>query len=100
VTSHSITARAALLDDLATTRKLGYSVEREEVKLGITSVAAPIFASAGRLVGAMSITASIHHVDTARLGPTVITATRGLSRALGGGNSTSPPRNVERPRVS
>lgn len=82
LTAYSIVVPSALHDDLAATRTRGFAIEREEAVIGMTSVAAPIFTPAG-LIGAMSITASVHHIDVDRLGPTVATATRALSRALG-----------------
>jgi DNA-binding IclR family transcriptional regulator len=83
LTPYSIASAAALRQDLTAVRRRGFSIEREEAKLGYTSVAAPVFGSGHRLFGAMSITASVHHIEAERLGPTVITAARGLSRALG-----------------
>lgn len=83
MTPYSIASMSALRQDLTAVRRKGFSIEREEAKIGYTSVAAPVFGSCHRLFGAMSITASVHHIEAERLGPTVITASRGLSRALG-----------------
>lgn len=83
LTPYSIASASALRQDLAGARRRGFAIEREEAKTGYTSVAAPVFGSGRQLLGAMSITASVHRIDTERLGPTVITAARGLSRALG-----------------
>jgi len=87
LTPYSIVVPSALQDDLVETRRRGFAIEREEAVIGMTSVAAPILTRSG-LIGAMSITASVHHLDADRLGPTVATASRALSRALG----AAPPR--------
>lgn len=101
VTARSIASPAALREDLERTRMQGFAVEREEIKLGLTSVAAPIFGAGTRLIGAISITASVHHVDTERLGPSVITAARALSRALGAfARQSTAPAEHEGPRDS
>lgn len=42
-TSATITDRATLLKDLATTRARGYAISREEAVVGVTSVGLPIF---------------------------------------------------------
>ena len=83
MTRHSIASASALRQDLAAVRRRGFATEREELKIGYTSVASPVFGAGQRLVGAVSITAAVHHLEADRLGPTVVTATRGLSRALG-----------------
>lgn len=83
MTAYSIASSSVLRQDLATVRRRGFSVEREEAKPGYTSVAAPVFGRRSTLLGAVSITASVHRIDANKLGPTVVTAARGLSRALG-----------------
>jgi DNA-binding IclR family transcriptional regulator len=57
-TARTLTTSEALTQDLAAIRAAGVSFDREEHEQGIICIAAPILSSAGRVMGALSITAS------------------------------------------
>lgn len=57
-TPNTLTSPAALRDDLAAARRRGHAFDREEHEPGIICVAAPILSSAGRVMGALSVTSS------------------------------------------
>lgn len=82
MTPYSIVSPAAFRHDLSLALSRGFAVEREEMKTGYCSVAAPILGGEDHLIGAISITASLHRIDAERLGPTVLAAARSLSRAF------------------
>jgi hypothetical protein len=54
-TPNSITTMSRLLEELATTRQRGYAVDDHEHELNSSCIAATIFDSQGRPVGAISI---------------------------------------------
>lgn len=61
-TAHTITTRAALLADLARTRRRGYSVNNEELVLGQISIGAPLVNGDGGVLGAISFdVARVHY---------------------------------------
>ncbi|MCX7888628.1 MAG: IclR family transcriptional regulator [Rhodobacteraceae bacterium] len=57
-TANTITTPAALEVELAAVRAAGHAFDREEHEPGIICVAAPILSSAGRVMGALSVTSS------------------------------------------
>jgi DNA-binding IclR family transcriptional regulator len=86
LTKHTHTA-AVLRRELAAVRDQGVATERNEAVLGESSLAAPIFDSAGAIAGAIGVAG-----DTERIMPrgpakgmtaAVIEAARGISRELG-----------------
>jgi DNA-binding IclR family transcriptional regulator len=86
LTKHTHTA-VVLRRELAAVRDQGVATERDEAVLGESSVAAPIFDSAGAIAGAIGVAG-----DTERIMPrgpakgmtaAVIEAARGISRELG-----------------
>lgn len=60
-TEYTITDWNILLKELEDVRQQGYAVEREEVKLGMTCIAAPIF-SGHHVVAAISVASPITHI--------------------------------------
>lgn len=54
MTPHTIVEREKLEEELAKIRRDGYSVDREELEIGLRCVGAPIFDAAGRPVAAIS----------------------------------------------
>lgn len=54
MTPHTIVERAALEAELAEIRKNGYSMDREELEIGLRCVGAPVFDAAGRPIAAIS----------------------------------------------
>lgn len=70
-TIHTINSRDALIAELATIRREGLAYAREEMSLGVTSVAAPVRDSADAVVAALSVavrttTLRQHHVVAVR----------------------------------
>ena len=60
-TEYTITDWTLLLQELETIHREGYAVERQEVELGMTCIAAPIFAN-GRIVAAISVSGPISRI--------------------------------------
>jgi IclR family acetate operon transcriptional repressor len=54
-TKHSITDPDAFRKELAAIRKLGYATDIEEFREGISAISAPVFASARRVVGTLTL---------------------------------------------
>lgn len=55
MTKHSIPSGEDLLKELASVRKYGYALDREESEYGLTCIAAPIFHFNGDVIAAVSI---------------------------------------------
>jgi IclR family acetate operon transcriptional repressor len=55
LTPHTVVDRAALEDEIAHIRQRGYSLDYDEVVVGVRCVGMPILDRSGRVVGAMSI---------------------------------------------
>ncbi|MDR7304106.1 IclR family transcriptional regulator [Haloactinomyces albus] len=84
-TPHTITSPGLLRRALTQIRQRGFSVAAQEYSLGTVSVAAPVLASDGQALAAVSVVVHSSRVNVARLGPAVRTAATGISRRL------SPP---------
>jgi DNA-binding IclR family transcriptional regulator len=82
-TEHSLADCAALLADLARTRRRGYSVDRQEALLGVWCVGAPIRDHTGRSVAAISLSTIREFFDADTAGPQVTAAAIEISRAMG-----------------
>jgi DNA-binding IclR family transcriptional regulator len=78
----------ALERDLITTAERGFSVDREETRMGIVSVAAPILGAGGRPVAAIAIAGRTHTIRIDQLAPAVQAAARGLSASMTGSSGT------------
>lgn len=83
ITPHTIVDPKALAADLAQTRRLGYSIEREELVLGFNAVAAPVFKFGGALLGAVSVSAAPQLLDIAHTARRLIDVTTQITRRLG-----------------
>jgi IclR family pca regulon transcriptional regulator len=85
-TPHTITTRAALLADLAQTRRRGYSVNNEELVLGQISVGAPLVNREGNVLGAISFdVARVHYTVEEvekRFAPALLRLVRDISPML------------------
>ncbi|MFI0816344.1 IclR family transcriptional regulator [Streptomyces sp. NPDC021098] len=81
-TRYTITSPARLLCQLERVREQGIATEAEEIRLGYLSMAVPVFARAGSLAGALSITAPTYRFDAAAHAGALRTAGLGISRAL------------------
>lgn len=86
-TSHTITERADLREEIERVRLMGFGVDNEEESEGIICVGAPVFDHAGHCVGAISLTglkADIPDGDVGRLGNLVRETAEHLSAVLSG----------------
>ncbi|MEV5887912.1 IclR family transcriptional regulator [Nonomuraea fuscirosea] len=82
LTSFSITDPLRLRTALEQTQVSGLAYEEQEAALGISCIAAPVFAGAGEPVAALSVAVPREHFRPAHLAPAVRTAALGLSRTL------------------
>jgi IclR family pca regulon transcriptional regulator len=57
-TKHSLTGKGEILDAIRKARKIGYATTDQELEIGMDSIAVPVIDSRGRLVAAMSASAS------------------------------------------
>jgi DNA-binding IclR family transcriptional regulator len=80
-TIHTITSPGRLIDAVRNVRRRHLAFAREEMSLGTSSVAAPIFDAEQRLAGAMAIVIGSTR-DTTRFAPALRAATLGVTRAL------------------
>jgi len=62
-TSNTIVETESLLRELKNIKDQGYSIEKEEVELGIYSIAAPIYNEKNNLIGTISIIAPFFKID-------------------------------------
>jgi DNA-binding IclR family transcriptional regulator len=87
-------ARRALREELDAIRERGVARERDEAVLGESSLAAPIFDSAGAAVGAIGVVGDTEQIlprGPARgLASAVVEAARGVTRELGGPRTWPP----------
>lgn len=83
ITPNTIVDPKALAADLAQTRRLGYSIEREELVLGFNAVGAPLFEFGGALLGAVSVSAHPQLLDIAHTAHRLREVTTQISRRLG-----------------
>ncbi len=60
-TEYTITDWDDLLKELAQIKRNGYAIEREEVELGMTCIAAPIFSN-GEIAAAISVSGLVSHI--------------------------------------
>lgn len=80
-TQYSIVDRALLRTELGRVQRVGTAVEREEAKLGLVCVAAPIVAD-GRAEAALSVTGPTNAFDPEHAAAAVRASVLGISRAL------------------
>jgi IclR family acetate operon transcriptional repressor len=78
-TPHSITNAKKLAEELARIRARGYSIDNQEVVLGVYCVAVPILDRSGRPIGAISITGP----SVKQPGPDVLPLVAMLNEACG-----------------
>ena len=81
-TPRTIVQAGLLRLELERTRERGYGVNHEELEVGVSAVAAPVFDHRRRVIAAISITGYAHRLDVERLAPAVRTAGFSLSREL------------------
>ena len=79
-------APEALIEAVAETRRTGFAIALEETLPGVSTLAAPVYASTGDLVATLSLTAPTIRMtpdDVARLRPQVVDTGRAISAELG-----------------
>lgn len=92
-TQHTLVARDALIDDLAVTRRRGYSFDAEEKNIGMRCIAAPVFDVYGDAIAGLSISGPLARITDSRiaeLGEIVHAQANALTRDLGG----APPKDL------
>jgi len=82
ITEHTIHTLSALRVDLEETRDRGYALDRQESMLGGFCIAAPVLASNGRPVAAISIAGPYVRLNESRV-PAVSAALREATAAIG-----------------
>lgn len=82
LTPRTITTPGGLQRELQNIRTAGFAQDREESHVGVSCVAAPVFASDSKVRAALSITGRTPSIDPVRLGAAIRIAANTLSRAL------------------
>lgn len=84
LTTHTITSPNAFVAELATTRTRGYALDEEEFADETCCIAAPIFASHGRVIGSIGIAQPVNRYRSngSDLIATVIDSAKAATRAL------------------
>jgi len=77
----TLTNRVAIMRELTAVPDRGWAIDREEGNVGVTCVAAPIFAPLGQVAAALSLTGPSQLVRPDRIGPAVRLAAAAASRA-------------------
>src|SRR3569833_1017457 len=67
LTSHTTTSRSEFVSELASVRRSGFAVEREQTYLGMGCVAVPIRDDEGRVVAAISASEEVHKLTPQRI---------------------------------
>jgi IclR family acetate operon transcriptional repressor len=85
-TPHTITAREALLAELEKIREQGYSLDAEENETGVRCVGAPVRATSGQAVAAISVSGPATRMTPehcAEIAPSIVAGAHQIARALG-----------------
>jgi DNA-binding IclR family transcriptional regulator len=80
-TPRTLTSPVAIMRELTAVPDRGWAIEREEGNVGVSCVAAPIFAPLGQVAAALSLTGPSQLVRPDRIGPAVRLAAAAASRA-------------------
>jgi DNA-binding IclR family transcriptional regulator len=86
LTPKTVTSVKAHLRAFKRIREQGFAIDNEETEKGARCVAAPIFNSQGRPVGAISVSGPVSHMGgktVAQIAPALMEATRRVSAQLG-----------------
>jgi IclR family acetate operon transcriptional repressor len=83
MTEFSVVDVATLLDNLARTRRRGYSIDEQESSLGVCCVAAPVRDHKGQAIAAVSLSTVREFFEPETAGPAIRDAALEISRALG-----------------
>jgi DNA-binding IclR family transcriptional regulator len=84
LTPRTLVLPGQLARDLARTRARGYGVNLEEAEIGISAVAAPVYAHdfGPRPIAAISVTGGTRRLDVDRIGARLCAAARAITRSL------------------
>jgi DNA-binding IclR family transcriptional regulator len=85
-TSHTITCRQALLDELHRIRRQGYAMDYEEFEYNQCCIAAPIFDYRGEAIAAITVSGTCTQIERDRVpevGHEVVLAARKVSERMG-----------------
>lgn len=85
-TNCTITSRAALAVELGEVRRRGFAVAMEELELGLTAIAAPVFREGDVAVAALSVSGPVSRLGAGQLGGAAaacMAEASALSRLLG-----------------
>lgn len=89
-TAKTVADLSALRAQLAQIRRNGYSVNREEWRIGVSGLGAPVFDHQGQAIAAVGLSAPSARLDPTRvreLGTTLVATANAITQALGGGSS-------------
>lgn len=87
-TPKTVTGLAALRAQLQAVRDIGYAVNLEEWRIGVSGLGAPVFDQHGNAIAAVGLSAPSARMDAARieeLGTTLAATAKAITQALGGG---------------
>lgn len=93
VTASTHTTLTSLLEDLSECRARGYAIDEGENEVGLRCVGAPVFDSAGRAIGGVSVSALDFELpagSTDAVAAHVRRAAAQISASLGGSNALAP----------
>jgi DNA-binding IclR family transcriptional regulator len=96
LTPYTITVPDVLLEELRRVAEAGVAFDREEARLGLACVAAPVFGLTNGLVGGISISGPTSRARPEALAPAVRATALALSRTLrlGGVGRVGAPRRI------
>jgi DNA-binding IclR family transcriptional regulator len=83
---NTLTSRDALVENLETIRQRGWSVDMEELEVGLRCIGAPVRDGGGHVIAAIAILGPRHRMTEAAIpvvAPQVVAAANEISRALG-----------------
>ncbi len=93
-TNRTVTDLKALRVQLQQARRAGFAVNREEWRLGVSGLGAPVFDQSGRAIAAVGLSAPSARLSDARmqqLGRALAATAQEITRALGGGTPKPLP---------
>jgi len=92
---NTIITKARLVAELEQISQVGFAVDSEELRVGVHSIAVPVYGATGDVIAAVDVAAPTEIVDRPRLvndfGPRLQAAADELSAALGYRPNTDQP---------
>ena len=89
-TTRTVESHEALHAQLAGVRRAGIALEREEVRPGLSCLAAPVYGPGGRAIAAISVSMPTPRLDERVLGPVVRRVAGAASQKMGRTRTTRP----------